>query len=227
MQPWMQTASGRRFDLCDPTPEMVDLEIDVPEALARIPRFTGHVRAGPYSVAQHSVVGAYAILSETDDRAAALAFLLHDAHEAYIGDIATPIGLALGETASREFTLASGVDLAFVIRASLKALKRRIDAAIHAAAGIPWPLSEAVRRRVADYDVRMLITERDLILGPSPEPWQAEFETAPRVELGGSLAVWPWKTAAQAWRLWLADGFVGFPDATARYHRERMEALDV
>lgn len=232
MQPWLQTASGRRFDLCDPRPDMVDFEVDIPEALARVPRFTGHVRAGPYSVAQHSVIGAWAILRETGETAAALAFLLHDAHEAYIGDIATPIGWAIGEMAAREFNTSTGHDHAFITRAALKALKRAIDRAIHDAAGVRWPRSDDVGRVVAGYDLRMLATERDLLLGPSPEPWQSEIERAARIDCGGRIAVWPWSTAASAWRGWIADGFLGFPDAlgrieSARIHGERTEPAHV
>jgi len=33
---WLQTASGRAFDLLQPDWRQVDFEVDIPEALARI-----------------------------------------------------------------------------------------------------------------------------------------------------------------------------------------------
>ena len=63
--PWIQTGTGRALDLMAPTAAMIDLETDVAEALAREPRFGGHVRGGPYSVAQHMVLGADAIVAQT------------------------------------------------------------------------------------------------------------------------------------------------------------------
>jgi uncharacterized protein len=69
--------------LLAPTPDMVCIE-DIAYALAHINRFTGH--AGTYSVAEHSIRVSYACDPED-----ALAGLLHDASEAYVGDLASPI----------------------------------------------------------------------------------------------------------------------------------------
>ena len=51
---WIQTYTGRAFDLLDPRPEQID-PLDIAHALSQICRFTGHVREF-YSVAQHSVL---------------------------------------------------------------------------------------------------------------------------------------------------------------------------
>lgn len=80
---WMQTAHGRFYPL-DPRPEEIHIE-DIARALSRICRFGGHSRAF-YSVAQHSVH-----VSELCTPEHALAGLLHDAAEAYIGDMVRPL----------------------------------------------------------------------------------------------------------------------------------------
>ncbi len=91
----IQTRSGKAFDLLDPTPEMVDLG-DIAHALAHICRYNGHCTRF-YSVAEHSTVGARHLASGYGFRAQR-AFLLHDAAEAYIGDICTPLKMILGDS---------------------------------------------------------------------------------------------------------------------------------
>lgn len=84
MRHWIHTASGLRFDLENPDPERVALT-DIAAALSQINRYTGHTRR-PYSVAEHSIVVSHMVPS-----ADAFAGLMHDAHEAYIGDMAAPL----------------------------------------------------------------------------------------------------------------------------------------
>ena len=81
---WMQTRSGIRFYPFDPRPEEVHIE-DIAAALSKMCRFNGHcVRY--YSVAEHSVR-----VSRICDPQDALWGLLHDAAEAYVGDMIRPI----------------------------------------------------------------------------------------------------------------------------------------
>lgn len=61
---------------------------DIRGALAKTCRFNGHTR-GHYSVAEHSVL--VSLIAEAhDDEEAMIPALFHDAHEAYIGDLASP-----------------------------------------------------------------------------------------------------------------------------------------
>ena len=84
---WIQTFTGRAFDLSSPQPEQVCIE-DIAHALANCCRYAGHSR-WHYSVAQHSLLVAE-IVAATDPELA-LTALLHDAAEAYIGDWSSPL----------------------------------------------------------------------------------------------------------------------------------------
>jgi len=87
---WMITATGRRFYPCDPRPEDVCLD-DVAHSLARICRFGGHVRCDWYSVAQHSVLVSMVVRDLGGSPRDVFAGLMHDAAEAYLGDVVWPL----------------------------------------------------------------------------------------------------------------------------------------
>jgi len=86
MQPSILTAGGRYFDFLNPDPATIAIE-DIAHGLAHVCRFGGHVRQY-YSVAQHSVIVADCPFVPDSLRFAAL---MHDAAEAYCGDIPTPL----------------------------------------------------------------------------------------------------------------------------------------
>lgn len=72
------TRSGKWIEPTNPQPDDFELE-DIAYALARLPRYAGQV---DYSVASHSLTLASLVSPEN-----ALAALLHDAAEAYLGEI--------------------------------------------------------------------------------------------------------------------------------------------
>jgi hypothetical protein len=194
---WLQTLSGKAFDLSNPDPAMVDFEADVAPALAKLARFTGHTLGDmAYSVAQHCVLGAESILAATGSERLAALFLLHDAHEAYIGDIPTPAVEALGEM----FQDGIGPEVAL--------LKWQIDHAIFEAAGVPMP-TEAEAAIIKRHDTAMMNAERAVLKLPPPRSWGAEIDAVPAADVDlGDLEPWePW-AAEERW-MWAFERFVG------------------
>lgn len=182
LQPWLQTASGAAWPLLAPKPSHVNWR-DVANSLARLCRFNGHVAEETfYSVAEHCCRVADALPADLR-----LHGLLHDAHEAFIGDITQPLKQAMA-------TMGAGPTLA--------ALETTHDRAIFAAAGLPYPPHPEVAKQVKHADLRLLATERRDLLAESRLPWLAMPDPLPAV-----IHPWPWQKAADEWlarlRLWL------------------------
>jgi hypothetical protein len=87
--PFIQTLSGRRVNPFDASPADID-PADIAQALSNLCRFGGHSRAF-YSVAQHSVIVSDLLADTGAAPDAVLAALLHDAAEAYLGDLPHPL----------------------------------------------------------------------------------------------------------------------------------------
>lgn len=182
--PWKQTASGKAFRLIDPRIDDIDFDVDIAGPLSRLARFTGDIRGGAYSVAQHCVMGADLLARETPNSvglARAGAFLLHDAHEAYIGDIATPAQDAVNwhlqaildeyglvEMINKNVPAISGPRL---FKRALTRLKSDLDETIYAAVGLMWPSSADTIAIVRRMDLVMLAAEVDAFMGGEAAPW--------------------------------------------------------
>jgi hypothetical protein len=139
---YIRTASGRKFDFVNIEANEILID-DIAHALSHVNRFTGHTRIA-YSVAQHSVMVSRIVPIEH-----ALAGLLHDATEAYLGDVSSPLKQLLPE---------------------YKALEARVEAHVLGAFGLPAALPTAVKHA----DLVMLATEkRDLMPRPieGSETW--------------------------------------------------------
>jgi len=92
----IDTYLGGSFDVLHPSVDQVRIE-DIAHHLSIINRYIGATRKA-YSVAEHSTL--VVRLMEGDGLHPELCFagLMHDAHEAYVGDISSPIKLLLGES---------------------------------------------------------------------------------------------------------------------------------
>ena len=136
---WMQTAGGRAFFPLDPRPEDVHIE-DIAHALSFVCRFGGHCSKF-YSVAEHCVRVSLAVAAAGGSRAEALAALLHDAAEAYVGDMVWPLKQAAA-------------------LAEYKAIEHGVERAIAARFGVAfeWPI-------IKRFDLVLLSTEKRDLMG--------------------------------------------------------------
>lgn len=86
---YLETVSGRKVDVSNPDPSTIVIE-DIAWALSRMPRFSGHsIPYVPYSVAQHCIRVAEEL--KPYGKLMQMHGLLHDAAEAYINDLPSPV----------------------------------------------------------------------------------------------------------------------------------------
>lgn len=136
---YIQTFSGKHFSLVEPRKDQIDIR-DIARALSNICRYTGHL-AQHYSVAQHSVLCSHLV-----EPAFALDALLHDAAEAYIGDISAPLKSLLPD---------------------YKRIEKNVEWVIARKFGVNTELPAEVKHA----DLVMLATERRDLLGDDGTPW--------------------------------------------------------
>jgi len=85
---YIRTFTGHRVHVHDPARALADRAIhilDIAHALSMVCRFNGHCNEF-YSVAQHCV-----LVARAANPADKMWALLHDAHEAYLGDLVSPL----------------------------------------------------------------------------------------------------------------------------------------
>lgn len=194
-----QTASRQCIDLLAPRIEQINFQVDIAEGLAKIARFNGQTSGTFYSDAQHSVLGASAILEATGDRTLAAHFLLHDAHEVFFGDMTRPTFHAIAIEMEDARLIPGYQQQSF--QDAVTNIKSRLDIQIFSASGIYYcnrDAFEANNRAIAQWDDRMLRTERDILLGGAVDgyPWWAEgLEPEPVNLAGGYFDEWSWRDA--------------------------------
>jgi len=116
MEPWIETATGGKFWF-DGRDNNINIG-DISQALSKMCRFTGHCRFF-YSVAEHSVNVSFLVPPEQ-----ALAALLHDASEAYLADIASPVKQLLPDYKVLEQKVTGQIDTYFGVDSSTPEIKQ-------------------------------------------------------------------------------------------------------
>lgn len=145
---WIQTASGKKFSILEPDVDQIDID-DIAHALSMLCRFNGHCTKF-YSVAEHSVH-----VSREVEPELALVGLLHDAAEAYLGDIPTPLKRLLP---------------------NFKEFEDRMEEAIGTKFGIDANLFKGTELKRAD--TQLLVDEKEALMVDAPEPWPANAPVA-------------------------------------------------
>lgn len=139
MKPVIQTSDGHYLNLLEPRVSIIGIEA-IAHALSHLCRFTGHTNTF-YSVAQHSLMVSFLVPKDM-----AREGLLHDAQEAFIGDVATPLKRLLPD---------------------YLAIEERFESVIAERFGLIW--TPDTRRSVKQADMIMLATERRDLLGRAKE----------------------------------------------------------
>ena len=144
------THTGQRVELLNPHPATIRLT-DIAVSLSRQARFNGHTVHVPWSVAEHSMLVAEAVVKQS-------AFLvgpalLHDAAEAYIGDLVHPLKSVPS------------------VRRAIKPIEEGLNRAIEQAFGLLT--GELSLEGVKKADLVALATEARDLMPHDPRPWPA------------------------------------------------------
>lgn len=142
--------SGHYFDLAEPKPDQFTLS-DIAGALSKICRFGGQIDRF-YSVAEHLINCDYQARQDGLPLDVRKAVFLHDATEAFCGDMVKPLKMMLPQ---------------------YSAIEARIEAAIGERFGVDF---EAHKDAVRKIDQEMLIAERRALFSADSVEWTGESE---------------------------------------------------
>lgn len=120
---WIGTYTGKTFQPFEP--RVADVSIgDIAHALSMICRWAGHTSSF-YSVAQHSV-----LMAAKAPPALAMQALLHDAPEAYLGDIPRPLKRHMASYVAAEAAVWEVIAKAFDVPEAMHPVVKALDDAI-------------------------------------------------------------------------------------------------
>jgi len=120
MEPKITTVSGEWFDFTNPLNSKINI-YDIAHALANTCRFSGH-SSRFYSVAQHSIWVSKIVPPED-----ALAGLMHDAAEAFIGDVTKPLKEILPDYQRVEGRIETAVRIKFRVPVNMPGSVKEAD----------------------------------------------------------------------------------------------------
>ena len=166
------------------TPDQVKMT-DIITPLAMQVRYYGQLdQALFYSVAEHSVL--VSRMAELDgDTEAIIPGLLHDAHEAYTGDTASPQKDMIGP--------------------GMRKFESEMETIVRTGLGLP-PEDDDVWKRVRVYDIQILHREVATLKTTMPSWYDPKVEALVRPEI--QVRGWEWRVAREMFRNRLFD--VGF-----------------
>ena len=164
MEPWIQVYGGAAVDLVKPDLSSFTFE-ELAHSLSRIARFSGHTKGQHgYSVAQHSIY-----VSRLLPASLRFAGLLHDAHEAFIGDITSPVKWLI-EQKTRTGLFRE------IEKPLIQAIEERFDVAL-----LPPRLSDNEVKVIHTADLQMLAVEKRDLLHPGARLWSELPECPPNM----------------------------------------------
>lgn len=181
---WLQLINGKPYDFHG-NAKLELAPVDLARALSHINRFNGHTRK-PYTVAQHCVV-----VSRYLDFCPLYAMhgLLHDAHEALVCDLPTPLKWAL------DFEPVRGSDKPAKAGDKWRDIERRAEHSIYATCGLALP-GDSVQAAVKQADVVALLTEKRDLMEPGDRAW-THFSAVPHWR---KITPWSPRRAAVEWQ---------------------------
>ncbi len=122
MRPEIKTYGGHRFNFANPAESLKHITVEeIARALSKICRYTGHTQ-GFYSVAQHSV-----LVSRIVPEHLAWDALFHDAAEAFIGDMSSPVKKMFPEYKALELRIEAAMAPVYDLRHLGNPLIKRAD----------------------------------------------------------------------------------------------------
>lgn len=143
--------SGKYLDLRNPKPDQFDFA-DIAGGLSKICRFGGQIDRF-YSVAEHSYHCAVQAMHDGLDRESQRTCLLHDAAEAFLGDIVKPLKIMLPDYAELETLMEDCIAIRFdldtpsyVVREIDQAMLIAERRALFTADNVEWIGEKDVRR---------------------------------------------------------------------------------
>jgi uncharacterized protein len=156
---WKQTFSGKQVDFINPDPEQLCIE-DIAHALAHTCRYTGHTQYF-YSTAEHSIILVNYIWSNLGySKQDQFTMLMHDAAEAFLGDISSPLKALLPD---------------------YKKIEKNFEKVLANKFGFEYPLPD----RLKQLDKRIILDEVKYLFAESVGNWEHDDYEPLNVEIAG------------------------------------------
>ncbi len=133
---WIHNCAGKKVNLRDLQEDDIDSVEDIARTLSNLCRFGGRGLSF-YSVAEHSVLVSRILDDQTNDPELAMQGLLHDAGEAYVQDIVSPV----------KYTLQDYLEL-----------EAQVERVLFEKFGLPYPMTSVVK----EADIEALSIEKTM-----------------------------------------------------------------